>query len=97
MDLRDTRGRLVTLAIAVVLGLGAGLLALAALRTVVHAAHTAAEDWFAIATVGMVAVPATIAFDALLARVRVPAREDLPRARVVRPQHHERGRPWRQF
>jgi len=83
-DLRDLRGRLLRVAIAVVLAAPLSVGAMRALAGLITDEKTAAVTWFAVAVVGLVFVPTAIAIHALLARLAVrPRRVKLPVARLV--------------
>lgn len=94
IDLRDTHGRLVRLAIAAVAAAGLAVLVVAVMRQLVRAPGKEGVGWFAMATFGMVFVPSAIAVNALLARLARRRPAHLPVARVVRRRHAAGRDPW---
>jgi len=83
-DLLDVRGRLLRIAIAVVLAAPLSVGAMLALAGLITDEKTGAVTWFAVAVVGLVFVPTALAIHALLVRWQVgTTRVKLPVARLV--------------
>ena len=84
-DLRDIRGRLVRLALAMLLAAPLSIGATLALASIIHEVRTAATTWFHVSIPVMVFIPATAAINHVLTRfLRFRPRSNLPVARLVR-------------